>query len=76
MDRLFERALTASRANLWRFAILPQHRAAASNAPNFTVAAITNERGVTMPSFFGYMIWSCAVLLPVLANVSYVSVGG
>jgi Na+/H+ antiporter NhaD/arsenite permease-like protein len=37
------------------------------NAPNFMVAAIANERGIRMPSFFGYMLWSCAVLLPVLA---------
>ena len=37
------------------------------NAPNFMVAAIANERGVKMPSFFGYMLWSGAVLLPVLA---------
>jgi Na+/H+ antiporter NhaD/arsenite permease-like protein len=44
------------------------------NAPNFMVAAIANERGVKMPSFFGYMVWSCAVLLPVLAIVSYVFV--
>jgi Na+/H+ antiporter NhaD/arsenite permease-like protein len=44
------------------------------NAPNFMVAAIAKERGVKMPSFFGYMVWSCAVLLPVLAIVSYVFV--
>ena len=29
------------------------------NAPNFMVFAIANERGVKMPSFFGYMLWSC-----------------
>jgi Na+/H+ antiporter NhaD/arsenite permease-like protein len=40
------------------------------NAPNFMVAAIANERGVKMPSFFGYMLWSGAVLLPVLAIVT------
>ncbi len=44
------------------------------NAPNFMVAAIANERGVKMPSFFAYMAWSCAVLLPVLGIISYVSV--
>lgn len=44
------------------------------NAPNFMVAAIANERGVKMPSFFGYMLWSGAVLLPVLALLTYVSV--
>ena len=36
------------------------------NAPNFMVYAIATERGVKMPSFFGYMMWSTAVLLPVL----------
>ena len=45
------------------------------NAPNFMVAAIANERGVKMPSFFGYMLWSFAVLLPVLALLTFVSVG-
>ena len=28
------------------------------NAPNLMVYAIANERGVRMPSFFGYMLWS------------------
>ena len=37
------------------------------NAPNLMVQAIASQRGVQMPSFFGYMLWSCAVLLPVLA---------
>jgi Na+/H+ antiporter NhaD/arsenite permease-like protein len=44
------------------------------NAPNFMVAAIANERGVKMPSFFGYMLWSCAVLVPVLLLLTFVSV--
>lgn len=34
------------------------------NAPNLMVVAIANEQGVRMPSFFGYMLWSAAVLLP------------
>ncbi|GLS28596.1 transporter, UIT6 family [Mesorhizobium albiziae] len=34
------------------------------NAPNFMVYAIARERGVAMPSFFGYMLWSGAVLIP------------
>jgi Na+/H+ antiporter NhaD/arsenite permease-like protein len=45
------------------------------NAPNFMVAAIANERGVKMPSFFGYMLWSFAVLLPVLGLLAFLSVG-
>jgi len=35
------------------------------NAPNFMVKAIAEEAGVRMPSFFGYMAWSCVVLLPI-----------
>jgi Na+/H+ antiporter NhaD/arsenite permease-like protein len=37
------------------------------NAPNFMVYAIAKQKGVRMPSFFGYMLWSGAVLLPVFA---------
>jgi len=36
------------------------------NGPNFMVRAIADESGVKMPSFFGYMLYSCAVLLPIL----------
>jgi len=42
------------------------------NAPNLMIHAIAMERGVKMPSFFGYMIWSSAVLLPAFAVVTYV----
>ncbi|HEX2216072.1 MAG TPA: sodium:proton antiporter [Xanthobacteraceae bacterium] len=35
------------------------------NAPNFMVYAIARERGVRMPSFFGYMLWSSVILLPI-----------
>ena len=34
------------------------------NAPNFMVKAIAEQSGIAMPSFFGYMAWSCAILLP------------
>jgi Na+/H+ antiporter NhaD/arsenite permease-like protein len=34
------------------------------NAPNLMVKAIAEDRGVKMPSFFGYMAWSCGVLIP------------
>jgi Na+/H+ antiporter NhaD/arsenite permease-like protein len=44
------------------------------NAPNFMVYAIASERGIRMPSFFGYMLWSVAVLGPVLALISYIFV--
>ena len=36
------------------------------NGPNFMVKAIAEQRGVRMPSFFGYLGWSCLVLLPTL----------
>jgi Na+/H+ antiporter NhaD/arsenite permease-like protein len=45
------------------------------NAPNFMIYAIATERGVKMPSFFGYMVWSCAVLIPVFVLITFVSVG-
>lgn len=34
------------------------------NAPNFMTVAICNERGIKMPSFFGYMVWSVLILVP------------
>lgn len=37
------------------------------NAPNFMVKAIAEQRGVPMPSFFGYMAWSVIVLIPLFA---------
>jgi Na+/H+ antiporter NhaD/arsenite permease-like protein len=43
------------------------------NAPNFMIYAIAVERGVKMPSFFGYMLWSAVVLLPVFAVLTFVS---
>jgi len=45
------------------------------NAPNLMIYAIATERGVKMPSFFGYIAWSCAVLLPVFALLTFISVG-
>ena len=35
------------------------------NAPNFMVKAISEENGIRMPSFFGYIIWSLCCLVPV-----------
>jgi Na+/H+ antiporter NhaD/arsenite permease-like protein len=43
------------------------------NAPNFMVYAIAMERGVRMPSFFGYLLWSCAVLLPIFGLLTLVA---
>ena len=42
------------------------------NAPNFMVRAIANSSGVKMPSFFGYMAWSCIFLLPCFLLVTWV----
>jgi Na+/H+ antiporter NhaD/arsenite permease-like protein len=42
------------------------------NAPNFMVKAIAEEAGVKMPSFFGYMAYSGAVLIPLFALVTLV----
>lgn len=35
------------------------------NAPNFMVKSISDENGINMPSFFGYMLWSLLFLIPV-----------
>ena len=42
------------------------------NAPNFMVKAIAEERGVAMPSFFGYMAWSVGILVPLLGLTTLV----
>jgi Na+/H+ antiporter NhaD/arsenite permease-like protein len=42
------------------------------NGPNFMVRSIAEARGVAMPSFGGYMLFSGAVLLPVFAVVTLV----
>ena len=42
------------------------------NAPNFMVKAIAEERGVAMPSFFGYMLWSGAVLMPLFVLMTFI----
>ena len=34
------------------------------NAPNFMVKSISDENGIQMPSFFGYMFWSLRCLIP------------
>ena len=42
------------------------------NAPNFMVKAIAEENGVRMPSFFGYMLWSVVILVPIFVLVTFV----
>lgn len=41
------------------------------NGPNFMVRAIAEKAGVRMPSFFGYVGYSCVFLLPVLLVVAW-----
>ncbi|MGC4365945.1 sodium:proton antiporter [Hydrogenophaga sp. R2] len=42
------------------------------NAPNLMVKAIAEDRGVKMPSFFGYMLWSCGILLPLFGLMTWI----
>ena len=42
------------------------------NAPNFMVKAIAEQSGIRMPSFFGYMIWSVGILVPLFVIVTLV----
>jgi Na+/H+ antiporter NhaD/arsenite permease-like protein len=42
------------------------------NAPNFMVKAIAEETGVKMPSFFGYMLYSVGILIPLFIVVTLV----
>ena len=42
------------------------------NGPNFMVKAIAEQHHVRMPSFFGYMLWSLTILVPVFAVVALV----
>ena len=41
------------------------------NAPNLMVKAIAEDRGVKMPSFFGYMAWSFGILVPLFVIVTF-----
>ena len=41
------------------------------NAPNFMVRSIAEERGVPMPSFFGYMMWSVGILVPLFIILTF-----
>ena len=44
------------------------------NAPNLMIAAIATERGIQMPSFFGYMIWAGAILIPLFVLLTLLPV--
>lgn len=40
------------------------------NAPNFMVKSIAEENNIKMPSFFGFMLWSLLILIPLFAILS------
>jgi Na+/H+ antiporter NhaD/arsenite permease-like protein len=42
------------------------------NGPNFMVKAIAEQHHVRMPSFFGYTLWSFAILVPLFGLVCHV----
>lgn len=42
------------------------------NAPNFMVRSIAENAGVRMPSFFGYMLWSVGILVPLFIILTWV----
>jgi Na+/H+ antiporter NhaD/arsenite permease-like protein len=42
------------------------------NGPNFMVKSIAEQSGIKMPSFFGYMLWSCAILIPIFIVVTLI----
>ena len=43
------------------------------NGPNFMVKAIADSSGVRMPSFFGYMLYAIAVLVPIFVVVTFLA---
>lgn len=46
------------------------------NAPNFMVYAIARQYGVKMPGFFGYILWSGLVLIPIFLAAGFLFFGG
>lgn len=42
------------------------------NGPNFMVKAIAEENNVRMPGFFGYMVYSGCILIPIFVIVTFV----
>jgi Na+/H+ antiporter NhaD/arsenite permease-like protein len=45
-----------------------------ANGPNFMVKAIAEQAGIKMPSFFGFMVFACIILLPVIFITSLIFV--
>lgn len=44
------------------------------NAPNFMIYAIAQERGIKMPSFFGYFFWASLILVPLFLLITLLPV--
>ncbi len=42
------------------------------NGPNFMVKSIAEQSGIRMPSFFGFMLWSVGILVPLFVGVSLI----
>jgi len=42
------------------------------NGPNFMVKVICEHQKIRIPSFFGYMAWSCGILVPLFIIVTFV----
>jgi Na+/H+ antiporter NhaD/arsenite permease-like protein len=43
------------------------------NGPNLMVKSIADQRNVKMPTFFGYMLYSLAILIPLFTLVTWVT---
>jgi Na+/H+ antiporter NhaD/arsenite permease-like protein len=46
------------------------------NAPNFMVKSMAESRGVRMPSFFAYLCWAGAILVPVFLLTTWLFFSG
>ena len=42
------------------------------NGPNFMVKAIADHAGIKTPSFFGYMLWSGGILIPLFLVITFI----
>jgi Na+/H+ antiporter NhaD/arsenite permease-like protein len=42
------------------------------NAPNLMVKAVVEDRGVKMPSFFGYIVWAVCILIPLFVIMGWI----
>jgi Na+/H+ antiporter NhaD/arsenite permease-like protein len=42
------------------------------NGPNFMVKAIAEENNIKMPGFFGYMLYSTGILIPIFIGATFV----